>query len=69
MYRRRVLVAIGVVSVAASAAAFNDFDFGLFREHMLDSHSEQLFGIVGPVDESSGDSITRNRHSPIPPLS
>jgi len=58
MHKRKVLISIGVISVAASVAAFNDFDFGIFRDNQLDAHSEQLFGIVRPVEESSGDSIT-----------
>jgi hypothetical protein len=58
MYTRKILISIGVVSVAASVAAFGDFDFGMFREHQLDAHSEQLFGIVRPVEASSSDSIS-----------
>src|SRR5262245_26514031 len=58
MHKRKILIVIGVVTAAASAGAFKDFDFGLFREHQLDAHSEQLFGIVSPIDASSTDSIT-----------
>jgi hypothetical protein len=47
------------VLAAASAAAANGFgfDFGLFRDHQLDAHSEQLFGIVSAVDASSTESV------------
>ena len=44
---------------AASVIAANGFgfDFGLFRNQQLDAHSEQLFGIVSPVDASSTESV------------
>src|SRR5690242_272140 len=42
---------------AVVAHAFGGVDFGLFRDDQLDSHSEQLFGIVSPVPASSTDSI------------
>src|SRR5262245_14228670 len=58
MYKRKILIAIGVVTAAAGVAAVGDFDFGMFREHQLDAHSEQLFGIVRPVEASSSDSIS-----------
>jgi hypothetical protein len=57
MYTRKGLIALGVVGIATSAAAFGGFDFGLFRDHQMDAHSEQLFGIVEPVEASSTDSI------------
>jgi hypothetical protein len=42
---------------AVAAAGFAGFDFGLFRDHQLESHSEQLFGIVSAVDASSTESV------------
>ena len=57
MFTRKGLIALGVVGLATSAAAFAGFDFGLFRDHHMDAHSEQLFGIVEPVEASSTESI------------
>jgi hypothetical protein len=57
MYTRKWLIALGVVGFATSAAAIGGFDFGLFRDHQLDAHSEQLFGIVAPVEASSTESV------------
>ena len=53
------VLASAAVLAAASAVAANGFgfDFGLFRDQQLDAHSEQLFGIVSPVDASSTESI------------
>jgi hypothetical protein len=48
---------LAVVGLATSAAAYGGFDFGLFRNNQLDAHSEQLFGIVAPVEASSTESI------------
>lgn len=47
------------VLAAASAVVVHGFgsDFGLFRDHQLDAQSEQLFGIVSPVDASSTESV------------
>jgi hypothetical protein len=57
MYTRKWLLALAVIGLATSAAAFGGLDFGLFRDNQLDAHSEQLFGIVAPVEASSTDSI------------
>jgi hypothetical protein len=57
MYIRKLFIALGVVGLASSAAALGDFDFGLFRDHHLDAHSVQLFGIVEPVGASSTESV------------
>jgi secreted PhoX family phosphatase len=51
------LTAAAVLVMAVSAAAIDGADFGLFREDQLDAHSQQLFGIVSPVDASSEESI------------
>src|SRR5580765_5579886 len=49
------------VLAATSAVVYGfggfGFDCGLFRDDQLDAHSEQLFGIVSPVDASSTESI------------
>jgi hypothetical protein len=57
MYTWKWLLALAVIGLATSAAAFGGLDFGLFRDNQLDAHSEQLFGIVAPVEASSTDSI------------
>jgi secreted PhoX family phosphatase len=50
--------AAGLAAASAGAVhAFGYYDFGLFRDGQLDSHSEQLFGIVAPVDASSTENI------------
>jgi hypothetical protein len=59
MYTRKILIALGVVAFATSAAAIATFNFGQFRDNQLDAHSEQLFGIVTPVAASSTESIDR----------
>jgi hypothetical protein len=58
MYIRKYSIALGVVGFATGAAAIGGFDFGLFRDLQMDTHSEQLFGIVAPVDASSTDSVS-----------
>jgi hypothetical protein len=59
MQTRKWILALGVAACATGAAAAKaDFDFGLFRDHQLDAHSEQLFGIVSPIEASSEQSIS-----------
>jgi Alkaline phosphatase PhoX len=58
MYKNRILIALAAGFVATSAAALSTFDFGMFRDKQLDAYSEQLFGIVSPVDASSTESIS-----------
>ena len=59
MQTRKWILALGVAACATGAAAAKaDFDFGLFRDHQLDAHSDQLFGIVSPVEASSELSIS-----------
>jgi hypothetical protein len=55
--RNKWLMAPALVGVATSAAALASFNFGLFRDHQLDAHSIQLFGIVEPVEASSTASV------------
>src|SRR5262245_35393896 len=60
MYTRKILVALGILAVATSAAAIADFNFGEFIGKQLDAHSQQLFGIVSPVPASSTESISKS---------
>jgi Alkaline phosphatase PhoX len=57
MHKRNGLIALGILTLAATAAAIGWADFGLFRDSQLDAYSEQLFGIVTPVGASSTESI------------
>src|SRR4030095_9843805 len=57
MRKRNWLIALGVVGLATSAAAVNFFDFGLFRDHQLEVHSNQIFGIHEAVAASSTEDI------------
>src|SRR5262245_13206610 len=56
--RQWMLPAIVLLAFATGALAFSDFDFGLFRDHQLDAHSPQLFGIVEPIAQSSTASVS-----------
>jgi secreted PhoX family phosphatase len=59
MQTRRWILALGAAACATgAAAAAAGFDFGLFRDNQLDAHSVQLFGVVSPVEASSGQSIS-----------
>jgi len=66
MYTRKWLLALAVMGLATSAAAFGGLDFGLFRDNQLDAHSEQLFGIVAPVEASSTESVDEETASADP---
>jgi hypothetical protein len=58
MQTRKWILALGVAACATGAAAAKaDFDFGLFRDHQLEAHSNQLFGIVSGIEASSEESI------------
>lgn len=57
MRKRNWLTAVAVVGLAGGAAAAGGFDFGLFRDHQLDAHSQQVFGVNAPVEASSTESI------------
>src|SRR5262245_3667094 len=56
--RQWMLPAIVLLAFATGAWAFSDFDFGLFRDHQLDAHSPQLFGINKPIEQSSTESVS-----------
>ena len=58
MYRRYGLIALGLIGIATSAAAVGFWDFGLFRDHQLEAHSVQLFGVVRAVPASSTESVS-----------
>src|SRR5215471_6090872 len=58
MHARKLPIALGILAVATSAAALATFDFGVYRDKQLETNSEQLFGIVAPVQASSTQSIT-----------
>jgi secreted PhoX family phosphatase len=58
--RSTLMALIGAAGLAAASAivAHAGFgDFGLFRDQQLDAQSEQLFGIVSPVEASSTESV------------
>lgn len=42
---------------AVTAHGFSGFDFGLFRDQQLESHSVQLFGVITGIDASSTESV------------
>lgn len=50
-------LALALTLSAQAFAGNSQFDFGQFRDHLLHTHSRQLFGIGQPVDESSTESI------------
>ena len=58
MYSRKIAIALAVVLIATSAAAFGTFNFGEFRDNQLEAHSQQLFGFVSAVGPSSRESIS-----------
>ena len=58
MRTRKRLFALGVLGLTTGAAAVGGLDFGLFRDHQLHAHSEQLFGIVDPLEASSTESVS-----------
>ena len=44
-------------SFAVATHAFGWGGFGLFRDDQLDAHSQQLFGIISPIEASSTESV------------
>lgn len=57
MQKRGFLATVGLLGLAIGAAAAAEFDFGLFRDHQLQAHSRQLFGVTGPLEASSTASV------------
>ncbi len=60
MTKLRVPAAIAALLFArlAPAAPDPDKDFGAFRDHLLEAHAEQLFGVGAPVGASSTASVS-----------
>jgi hypothetical protein len=59
MHKRKwMLLVIVLLAFGTGALAFSAFDFGLFRDHQLDAHSPQLFGVVEPLAQSSTASVS-----------
>jgi hypothetical protein len=56
--RLALAAAIGIAALAAVAVAASAQDFGLFIENEEKAHSNQNFGVAGPLDESSQLSIS-----------
>ncbi len=57
MHKLGLLATVGLLGLATGAAVAQEFDFGLFRDHQLQEHSRQLFGITGPIKTSSTASV------------
>ena len=57
MRKLALLTAVGLMSLAIAAASSPTFDFGLFLENQLRAHSTDLFGITGPLEASSTESV------------
>src|SRR4029453_14308644 len=57
MHKLGLLATVGLLGFAAGTAAAPAFDFGLFRDQQLQAHSQQLFGITGPIEASSMASV------------
>ena len=57
MHKFGLLATVGVLGLAIGAEAAPEFDFGLLRDHQLQAHSHQLFGITGPIAASSTASV------------
>jgi secreted PhoX family phosphatase len=48
---------VGLLGLVTVAAAAQIFDFGVFREQLLRDHSRELFGVKGPLEFSSTESV------------
>src|SRR5207247_2118492 len=57
MQKLGLLATVGLLGLATGAVAAPEFDFGLFRDHQLQAHSHQLFGITSPIEASSTASV------------
>ena len=57
MHKRGFLTTVGLLGLAIGAAAAPALDFGVFRDHQLQTHSRQLFGVTGPIEVSSTASV------------
>ncbi|HEY3178975.1 MAG TPA: alkaline phosphatase PhoX [Casimicrobiaceae bacterium] len=57
MQKLAAITAAALIGLTTAAAASPDFDFGLFLENQLRAHSNQMFGITGPLESSSTKSV------------
>ena len=57
MRNQGLLAMVGLLGLATGAAAVQGFDFGLFREQQLRTHSLSLFGVTEPLELSSTASV------------
>jgi secreted PhoX family phosphatase len=48
---------LALAGFGTCAAAHSNFDFGAFRDHALNAHARQLFGVNGPLQAASTESI------------
>ena len=54
---KRTAVAAGLLAASGTALAAWGFDFGVFRDDLIEAKSVQLFGVIRGVAHSSGASI------------
>lgn len=57
MHKIGLLSVIALVGLTSASLADPDFDFGEYRDHLLATQSNKLFGVVEPVPASSTASI------------
>jgi secreted PhoX family phosphatase len=57
MHKLGWLATVGLLGLVTGTAAAAEFDFGLFRDQQLQAHSQQLFGVTGPIEASSTASV------------
>jgi secreted PhoX family phosphatase len=48
---------LALAGFGTCAAAQSNFDFGAFRDHALNAHAQQLYGVNGPLQAASTESI------------
>ena len=59
MRKLSLLAAVGLAFASTGAFAGGEFDFGKFRDRELEAFSPALFGVFGPLHESSTKSIDK----------
>jgi hypothetical protein len=57
MHTRGWLTMVGLLGLVTGAAAVPIFDFGLFRDQLLRTYSDNLFGVTEPLEFSSTASV------------
>ena len=55
--RLKWVAGLATVGAAGTVVAGASFDFGVFRDQMLEAKSNQAFGVVSGIAHSSGASI------------